>query len=159
LSTDRWRYIHYSNGDEELYDIGNDPWEWTNLANKPEHAEKLAELRGRAPQHFAPRIEASIDSLPRLKLEEGAAPASRPDGDPFDVIFLNGGKRDVELFWMTRSGERKSYGGIEGGKQKRQSTRPGAVWLVSDAKSGESIGFFRIVVYFAVTDPFLICID
>ena len=31
----RWRYIRYANGDEELYDHSTDPREWTNLATKP----------------------------------------------------------------------------------------------------------------------------
>jgi arylsulfatase A-like enzyme len=36
LRTRRWRYIRYNNGMEELYDHGNDPHEWTNLADNPE---------------------------------------------------------------------------------------------------------------------------
>jgi arylsulfatase A-like enzyme len=35
---ERWRYIRYADGSEELYDHQNDPHEWTNLAAKPEHA-------------------------------------------------------------------------------------------------------------------------
>lgn len=37
--TERWRYIHYFDGSEELYDLGNDPHEWFNLSNKDEVAE------------------------------------------------------------------------------------------------------------------------
>ena len=44
IRTDRWRYIRYADGGEELYDHSNDPYEWTNLASKPEHAELKAEL-------------------------------------------------------------------------------------------------------------------
>ena len=54
LSTDSWRYIHYSNGDEELYHIDKDPHEWTNLAQNPDNLEKLEELRKLAPAKFAP---------------------------------------------------------------------------------------------------------
>lgn len=39
----RWRYIHYADGSEELYDMRNDPHEWTNLAARPEFAEVIAE--------------------------------------------------------------------------------------------------------------------
>ena len=30
--TQNWRYIRYGNGQEELYDHKNDPYEWENLA-------------------------------------------------------------------------------------------------------------------------------
>jgi arylsulfatase A-like enzyme len=32
IRTERWRYIRYHDGGEELYDHGQDPYEWTNLA-------------------------------------------------------------------------------------------------------------------------------
>jgi hypothetical protein len=32
---ERWRYIRYSDGTEELYDHSNDHLEWNNLANRP----------------------------------------------------------------------------------------------------------------------------
>lgn len=37
--TERWRYIRYHDGSEELYDHSADPREWANLAAMPEHAE------------------------------------------------------------------------------------------------------------------------
>jgi arylsulfatase A-like enzyme len=33
IRTERWRYIHYADGSEELYDMQADPNEWKNLAN------------------------------------------------------------------------------------------------------------------------------
>ena len=39
-----WRYIRYTNGDEELYDETADPNEWINLATKPECAARKVEL-------------------------------------------------------------------------------------------------------------------
>jgi len=32
IRSDRYRYIRYKNGEEELYDLRNDPHEWTNIA-------------------------------------------------------------------------------------------------------------------------------
>ena len=32
VRTETWRYTHYSDGGEELYDETKDPYEWTNLA-------------------------------------------------------------------------------------------------------------------------------
>jgi arylsulfatase A-like enzyme len=34
---ERWRYVHYADGGEELYDHRTDPQEWTNLASKSEY--------------------------------------------------------------------------------------------------------------------------
>ncbi len=38
LRTERWRYIRYSDGAEELYDHDKDELEWTNLASDPKYA-------------------------------------------------------------------------------------------------------------------------
>jgi len=44
LRTDRWRYIRYKDGTEELYDHENDPWEWKNLAGEEKYAEVIGRL-------------------------------------------------------------------------------------------------------------------
>lgn len=44
LRSDRWRYIRYSDGSEELYDHSNDALEWTNLAGRPEYAAVISGL-------------------------------------------------------------------------------------------------------------------
>lgn len=36
VRSERWRYIRYVDGSEELYDHDNDPNEWHNIADKPE---------------------------------------------------------------------------------------------------------------------------
>ena len=49
VRTDRWRYIHYADGGEELYDHSNDEYEWTNLASLPEHDSLKRELAATLP--------------------------------------------------------------------------------------------------------------
>lgn len=43
VRTERWRYIRYADGSEELYDHERDPNEWTNLAADPAYRETVAE--------------------------------------------------------------------------------------------------------------------
>jgi iduronate 2-sulfatase len=40
-----WRYIRYENGKEELYQVADDPYEWTNLAGRPKYASQLNSFR------------------------------------------------------------------------------------------------------------------
>ena len=146
LSTVGWRLIHYANGDEELYDVANDPFEWTNLAEDPEHAAQRDRLRAAAPKTFAKKVPPSEDSLTKLKwhpVTDEPVPASKPDGNPFRVVFINKRDTPVELYWMDRSGKPKSYGGIEAGKRKRQQTRPGAVWQIAD-EAETPLGYFVV---------------
>ena len=45
VRSERWRYIRYADGAEELYDHQTDPNEWTNLAADPKFAGVVAEHR------------------------------------------------------------------------------------------------------------------
>jgi arylsulfatase A-like enzyme len=54
LRTERWRYIRYDDGGEELYDHAGDPHEWTNLAGRPEHAGRLQDFARLLPASDAP---------------------------------------------------------------------------------------------------------
>lgn len=54
VRSERWRYIRYNDGTEELYDHENDPMEWTNLAGKPEHESVKKRLAVWLPKTDAP---------------------------------------------------------------------------------------------------------
>lgn len=141
------RYIHYADGSEELYDISCDPYEWTNLAKSPQSQEQLASLRKNAPKEFAQRIEPSVESLAKLTWHPAtsqAAPASKPDGNPFSVHFINKQRQAVELFWMSPEGHPQLYGLIEPGQTKTQQTRPGAAWAIGKTNSDQMLGHFII---------------
>jgi len=53
LRSERWRYIRYADGSEELYDHENDPNEWSNLASEPRFAGVRARL-----ERWLPEVEA-----------------------------------------------------------------------------------------------------
>lgn len=48
-----WRYIHYKDKTEELYNLRQDPSEWYNLAGKSDYEKTKARLRASAPTTFA----------------------------------------------------------------------------------------------------------
>jgi arylsulfatase A-like enzyme len=54
VRSDRYRYIRYADGSEELYDHEDDPMEWRNLAGDPAYAELRKQLAGWIPGHNAP---------------------------------------------------------------------------------------------------------
>ncbi|MBD3676409.1 MAG: sulfatase [Planctomycetaceae bacterium] len=47
LRTDRWAYLQYQDGSAELYDMKNDPQQFTNLVDSPDHQQTLKELQKR----------------------------------------------------------------------------------------------------------------
>jgi arylsulfatase A-like enzyme len=57
IRTDRWRYIRYADGGEELYDHSNDEYEWTNLAAKSEHAALKTEFAKHFPTTNIPAFK------------------------------------------------------------------------------------------------------
>lgn len=77
--SDRWRYIRYADGSEELYDHQSDPQEWTNVAADPSHASLKQELAAFFPKEFkrASRLPQEVGTQPsedggvHLKLQIG----------------------------------------------------------------------------------------
>jgi hypothetical protein len=60
VCTERWRYIRYHDGGEELYDRVADPNEFRNLAGEPKHHKLKQELAAWMPPTSAsPKPEAS----------------------------------------------------------------------------------------------------
>jgi arylsulfatase A-like enzyme len=45
VRSERWRYIRYADGSEELYDMAGDPNEWTNVAGDPDRESLLSSFR------------------------------------------------------------------------------------------------------------------
>ncbi|HBV65121.1 MAG TPA: iduronate-2-sulfatase [Rhodopirellula sp.] len=146
ISDHDWRYIHYKDNSEELYQISSDPHEWNNLATNPQHLLRLQYFRSRSPKIFHEYVPISINAMPKLQwipITNSMAPPSKPDGQPFDCYFVNHCSDDLELFWISPTGKPRSYGILTAKTPKRQNTRPGAVWMVADTE-GQELGFFTV---------------
>lgn len=63
VRTERWRYIHYADGSEELYDERKDPNEWTNLAADPTLADVKKQLAKWMPATSAPPLPGSAGRI------------------------------------------------------------------------------------------------
>jgi arylsulfatase A-like enzyme len=73
VRTERWRFIRYANGDEELYDHDADPHEWTNLASDPKLAAIKSDLANLLPTDNVPagkKSDAEADAKQRAKAKK-----------------------------------------------------------------------------------------
>jgi arylsulfatase A-like enzyme len=70
VRSERWRYIRYHDGSEELYDMEIDENQWTNLAQDPEYAAVKRDLARWLPETDAP--DAPVIQWPkeRARFEE-----------------------------------------------------------------------------------------
>jgi arylsulfatase A-like enzyme len=79
VRTDRWRYIRYADGSEELYDLVSDPNEWRNVAADAAFATVRAAHRRWLPERSAPLAPGSRDRI--LTFADGVATW---EGKPID---------------------------------------------------------------------------
>jgi arylsulfatase A-like enzyme len=79
VRTDRWKYIHYPNGEgqpdtskAELYDLQNDPSERKNLIDSPAHKQTLAMLKNElaALQRRTGALPDRMPVNPKLRMED-----------------------------------------------------------------------------------------
>jgi arylsulfatase A-like enzyme len=73
VRTERWRYIQYADGSEELYDHDADPLEWKNLAQDSQHAATIRELKQHLPKQNVPDAPTKAEG----KAEKAAKKAKR----------------------------------------------------------------------------------
>ncbi len=63
IRTERWRYIRYADGSEELYDMQADPNEWVNLAKDPNQADVIRNLARWLPKVNLPPAPGSAQRI------------------------------------------------------------------------------------------------
>ncbi len=81
VRSERWRYIRYADGSEELYDLRTDPNEWTNLAGDPAHAGTIAAHREWLPEVDRPPAAGSEH---RILTYDAATGETRWEGAPVE---------------------------------------------------------------------------
>ena len=76
IRDDRWKLIRYPLVDRtQLFDLSNDPHELVNLADKPEHAAKIAELTALLTKEMASYADTTPLTVPNPKPAEWTPPA------------------------------------------------------------------------------------
>lgn len=147
ISTKRWRYIHYVGGEEELYDIESDPYEWTNLAKDAtaEYSTKLAEMRGRVPATFAPvhesqpGINAFRAELDMTPITDEPAPLSTASTTSVSMLFQNQTQKTIKLVWLDEAGNRHPPIVVDRASRYLLNTSTGHTWIVLD-EEGKELG-------------------
>jgi N-acetylglucosamine-6-sulfatase len=77
--TRRYKYVEYRTGEEELYDLRNDPYEMENHAGRPAWADVQAEMAN---------VLASLTSLPRPETTIVSGPAGAETASTFTVRYF-----------------------------------------------------------------------
>ena len=84
------------------------------------------------------RAEAEMRSKSTSKLTRG----STRTGAETEIVFVNQTKADAELYWLDASAERRGYGRLRPGQERRHHTYEGHVWLLTDTQ-GTVLGVFE----------------
>ena len=150
ISGKEWRYIHYAGGEEELYHITEDPYEWYNLINEketPESAKALAHLKSFYPKTFAPMPQVKVRDLPAMvwqkATEDTIVPPSQSDGGEMRFVFVNQRDKTLKFHLVDSEGKLVEKGEIAPMTELESKARPGSVWAITD-KAGELLGYFKV---------------
>jgi len=73
LAQNSWRYIHYFDGSEELYNLESDPDQFTNLADDEASAKILENLRSSIPDNSAISWMARMEKYKLVRYKDGSS--------------------------------------------------------------------------------------
>lgn len=101
-----WKYVHrHPYGPHEFYDLVNDPDEAHNLIDSPEHAGRIAELKGKLDAWFVHYVDPAIDGAREPVTGKGQLGWAGPAGHGAKV-FANDWRYLSEVF-KDQEGARK----------------------------------------------------
>ncbi|HYT91492.1 MAG TPA: sulfatase-like hydrolase/transferase, partial [Gemmataceae bacterium] len=166
LRTERWRYIRYRDGSEELYDHDNDPLEWKNLAKDPRYTELKKDLASKLPKVNAADVPAKKEKqkeknklLPTAAsdlLLRASPMTEQPPERPWRTLpLITGGKVDknwAQIGWggfVVENGslrtecDERGMGLLLYQKERFGNCQIRVVYKVKDARSNSGV-FVRI---------------
>lgn len=116
---ERWRYIRYDDGSEELYDHAVDPDEWTNRAGDPALAGVKASLAAHLPaQHPSPT---NVPGDPSVDASPGPQTYPLPARGSVTLDFLLPVASSLTLSVFDMSGrlvDEQALGNLDAGRQR-----------------------------------------
>jgi len=101
IRTEKWRYIRYKDGSEELYDHDSDPLEWKNLAKDMQYKKVKDQLGGALPMVNVPDAESV-----KKKGKAGFMPLIHPECHEPELLFqprhvaIERRHRALNSFWQ-----------------------------------------------------------
>ncbi len=121
VRTDRWRYIRYADGSEELYDHQTDQYEWKNLAGEATLQSVKTELAA-----YMPKTNAE----PVKKSDASETPAKQNKQN-------NKGRKNSQKKGAakTNSAEATDSASTPAVRKSGQSTSPNIVWVIIEDMS------------------------
>jgi arylsulfatase A-like enzyme len=151
VSLEKWRYLHYRDGSEELYDIAKDPHEWTNRVDDPKCAVILERLRTLAPR----KMKAKFGSQPGMdvfqaeevvgltEINDGKFPASKRGGKQVLVLIQNKRQFGVTITPVDPNGDLTLSWKMKGATENLLGFASGQVLVCKDNK-GQLLGYLQV---------------